>query len=42
VTRAFNTTKMLDRIAAKYGRTLHEHGIGFKYVVRPDAGAGDS
>ncbi len=30
VTRAFNTTKMLDRIAAKYGRTLHEHGIGFK------------
>jgi phosphomannomutase len=33
VTRAFNTTKMLDRIAAKYGRRLHEHGIGFKYVV---------
>ena len=32
VTRAFNTTKMIDRIAAKYGRTLHEHGIGFKYV----------
>ena len=32
VTRAFNTTKMLDRIAAKYGRKLHEHGIGFKYV----------
>src|SRR5882757_2918574 len=32
ITRAFNTTKMLDRIAAKYGRTLHEHGIGFKYV----------
>src|SRR3979490_1470756 len=29
VTRAFNTTKMLDRIAAKYGRRLHEHGIGF-------------
>jgi phosphomannomutase len=23
---------MIDRIAAKYGRTLHEHGIGFKYV----------
>ena len=23
---------MLDRIAAKHGRTLHEHGIGFKYV----------
>jgi alpha-D-glucose phosphate-specific phosphoglucomutase len=33
VTRAFNTTKMLDRIAAKHGRKLHEHGIGFKYVV---------
>jgi phosphomannomutase len=32
VTRAFNTTRMLDRIAAKYGRELIEHGIGFKYV----------
>ena len=32
VTRAFNTTKMLDRICAKYGRELIEHGIGFKYV----------
>ena len=32
VTRAFNTTKMLDRIAAKSGRKLYEHGIGFKYV----------
>jgi phosphomannomutase len=32
VTRAYNTTLMLDRIAAKHGRTLHEHGIGFKYV----------
>jgi phosphomannomutase len=32
VTRAFNTTKMLDRIAAKHGRVLIEHGIGFKYV----------
>ena len=32
VTRAFNTTKMLDRIAAKHGRNLIEHGIGFKYV----------
>ena len=32
VTRAFNTTKMLDRVAAKHGRRLHEHGIGFKYV----------
>ncbi len=33
VTRAFNTTKMIDRIAAKYGRKLNEHGIGFKYVA---------
>jgi phosphomannomutase len=33
LTRAFNTTKMVERIAAKYGRPLHEHGIGFKYVV---------
>ena len=32
VTRAFNTTGMLDRIAARYGRKLYEHGIGFKYV----------
>lgn len=32
VTRAFNTTRMLDRIARRYGRELIEHGIGFKYV----------
>ncbi len=32
VTRAFNTTRMLDRIAKKYDRELVEHGIGFKYV----------
>ena len=32
VTRAFNTTKMLDRICKKYGRELVEHGIGFKFV----------
>lgn len=32
VTRAFNTTKMLDRIAAKHHQKLYEHGIGFKYV----------
>src|SRR5215475_10699231 len=32
VVRAFNTTRMLDRIAAKHGRTLIEHGIGFKYI----------
>jgi phosphomannomutase len=33
VSRAFNTTKMLDRICKKHGRELIEHGIGFKYVV---------
>ena len=32
VTRAFNTTKMLDRICLKHHRELIEHGIGFKYV----------
>ena len=32
VTRAVNTTKMLDRICRKHGRELIEHGIGFKYV----------
>lgn len=33
VVRAFNTTRMLDRIAAKYGRKLHETAIGFKYTA---------
>ncbi len=33
VVRAFNTTRMLDRIAAKYGRKLHETPIGFKYIA---------
>ncbi len=33
ITRAFNTTGMLDRIAKAYGRELIEHGVGFKYVV---------
>jgi len=32
IVRAFNTTRMLDRIAAKYGRKLQECGIGFKYI----------
>src|ERR1700689_3827597 len=32
ITRAFNTTKMLDRICKKHGRELIEHGIGFKFV----------
>src|ERR1700676_4746632 len=33
VVRAFNTTRMLDRIAAKYGRKLHETSIGFKHIA---------
>jgi alpha-D-glucose phosphate-specific phosphoglucomutase len=33
VVRAFNTTGMIDRIAAKYGRKLHESSIGFKYIA---------
>ncbi len=33
ITRAFNTTSMLDRIATAYGRELIEHGVGFKYVA---------
>ena len=33
VVRAFNTTGMIDRIAAKHRRRLHETPIGFKYVA---------
>jgi len=33
VVRAFNTTRMIDRIAAKHGRKVHETSIGFKYVA---------
>ena len=33
VVRAFNTTGMVDRIAAKYGRKLNECPIGFKYIA---------
>jgi alpha-D-glucose phosphate-specific phosphoglucomutase len=32
VVRAFNTTKMLDRIAKQHGRELIETAIGFKYT----------
>jgi phosphomannomutase len=32
VVRAFNTTRMLDRIAARHGRKLIECGIGFKFI----------
>ena len=33
VVRAFNTTRMVDRIAAKYGRKVIECCIGFKYAA---------
>jgi alpha-D-glucose phosphate-specific phosphoglucomutase len=33
VVRAFNTTGMMDRIAAKNGRKLYECPIGFKYIA---------
>jgi phosphomannomutase len=33
IVRAFNTTRMIDRIAAKHGRTVHECPIGFKYIA---------
>jgi alpha-D-glucose phosphate-specific phosphoglucomutase len=33
IVRAFNTTRMVDRIAAKHRRKLHEVSIGFKYAA---------
>jgi phosphomannomutase len=33
IVRAFNTTRMVDRIAARHGRKLHEVSIGFKYAA---------
>jgi phosphomannomutase len=33
IVRAFNTTRMVDRIAARHGRKLHEVAIGFKYAA---------
>lgn len=33
IVRAFNTTKMVDRIAARHGRNLLEVAIGFKYAA---------
>jgi alpha-D-glucose phosphate-specific phosphoglucomutase len=32
VAKTFSSTKMLDKIAAKYGRHLYEVPIGFKYI----------
>jgi phosphomannomutase len=34
VARAVNSSGMIDRIAARYGRKVHEHGIGFKHVAQ--------
>lgn len=33
IVRAFNTTRMIDRIAAKHGRKVNECPIGFKYAA---------
>ena len=33
VARAFNTTRMADRIAARYNRKLYEVPIGFKHIA---------
>jgi len=33
VVRAFNTTRMVDRIAKHHGRPLNECSIGFKYIA---------
>ncbi|HUK30787.1 MAG TPA: hypothetical protein VLV89_06710, partial [Candidatus Acidoferrum sp.] len=32
VAKTFSSTKMLDKIAAKYGRSIFEVPIGFKYI----------
>src|SRR5262249_9206364 len=33
VVRAFNTTRMVDRISAKFGRKVNECPIGFKHIA---------
>jgi phosphomannomutase len=32
VAKTFSATKMIDKIAAKFGRAVHETPIGFKYI----------
>ncbi len=32
IAKTFSVTKLIDKLAAKYGRKLHELPIGFKYV----------
>jgi phosphomannomutase len=32
IAKTFSVTKLIDKLAAKFGRTLHEVPIGFKYI----------
>jgi alpha-D-glucose phosphate-specific phosphoglucomutase len=32
IAKTFSVTKLVDKLAAKFGRTLHETPIGFKYI----------
>jgi alpha-D-glucose phosphate-specific phosphoglucomutase len=32
IAKTFSVTKLIDKLAAKYGRKLHETPIGFKYI----------
>ena len=32
IAKTFSVTKLIDKLAAKYNRTLHEVPIGFKYI----------
>jgi len=32
VAKTFSTTKLLDKIAARFGRRVHEVSVGFKYI----------
>jgi phosphomannomutase len=32
IAKTFSVTKLIDKLAAKFGRTLHETPIGFKYI----------
>jgi alpha-D-glucose phosphate-specific phosphoglucomutase len=32
IAKTFSVTKLIDKLAAKFGRTLHEVPVGFKYI----------
>jgi phosphomannomutase len=32
IAKTFSVTKLIDKLAAKFGRTLHETPVGFKYI----------